>query len=80
VTTDCGEAISAPAPLLVCPADFTCDGVVNSTDVSEFINQWFTDEVAGTLVTDIDGNGVVNSTDVSEFINRWFDDIALGCG
>jgi hypothetical protein len=59
-----------PGPL--CIADFNDDGIVNSTDVSDFINQWFTDLTEGTLVTDWDNNGVVNSTDVSNFINDWF--------
>lgn len=63
-----------------CPADFDHNCTVNSTDVSEFINTWFQDQVKGELLTDWDGNGVVNSTDVSEFINTWFDDIAAGCG
>jgi hypothetical protein len=80
VTSECGAITSASANLLVCTADFNCDHVANSTDVSDFINQWFTDLQEGTLVTDIDGNGVVNSTDVSEFINRWFEDQARGCG
>jgi YVTN family beta-propeller protein len=61
-------------------ADFNGDGTVNSTDVSDFINQWFTDQLKGTLVTDWDNNGIINSTDVSEFINSWFEDIAAGCG
>jgi hypothetical protein len=56
-----------------CRVDFDANGVVNSTDVSEFINQWFADQLAGTTYTDIDANGVVNSTDVSDFINAWFD-------
>ncbi len=80
VTSECGDVASAPASLLICLADFTCDGITNSTDVGEFINQWFTDQVEGTLVTDIDLNGIVNSTDVGEFINLWFADIANGCG
>jgi hypothetical protein len=63
-----------------CRADFNRDGTVNSTDVSDFINQWFTDQLKGTLVTDWDANGVVNSTDVSAFINTWFEDTVAGCG
>jgi hypothetical protein len=59
-----------PGP--VCIADFNNDGIVNSTDVSDFINQWFQDLVDGTFLTDWDHNGVVNSTDVSNFINDWF--------
>jgi len=64
----------------LCAADINCDGVVNSTDVSDFINAWFEDQLNGTLIADWDDNGVVNSTDVSEFINRWFEDTAAGCG
>lgn len=63
-----------------CPADWNGDGLSNSTDVSEFINDWFLDQVMGTLETDFDHNGVSNSTDVSEFINAWFVDQTTGCG
>jgi hypothetical protein len=62
-----------------CPVDWDNNGVVNSTDVSEFINDWFTDQAEGTLVTDYDANGVVNSTDVSDFINDWFEATTIGC-
>jgi hypothetical protein len=30
-----------------CPSDFNGDAVVNSIDVSDFINDWFADVVAG---------------------------------
>ena len=53
-------------------ADWNHDGVVNSTDVSDFINDWFIDQAAGTLVADFDENGISNSTDVSELINAFF--------
>jgi hypothetical protein len=67
--------------LACCVADWNHDGVTNSTDVSDFINDWFQDQLDGTLVTDWDGNGVVNSTDVSGFINSWFEDAGGGgCG
>jgi hypothetical protein len=64
----------------VCTTDWDHNGTVNSTDVSAFINDWFEDQVEGTLVTDWDGNGMVNSTDVSDFINAWFEQTAKGCG
>jgi hypothetical protein len=63
-----------------CTTDVNADGVVNSTDVSAFINLWFEDQSAGTLAADWDGNGVLNSTDVAEFINDWFEGVAAGCG
>jgi hypothetical protein len=53
--------------------DWNNDGVVNSTDVSDFINDWFTDQANGTVVTDFNHDGVSNSTDVSDFINAWFE-------
>jgi hypothetical protein len=63
---------------LFCLTDVNEDGVSNSTDVSDFINYWFQDQVDGTFLADFDLNGVVNSTDVSNFINAWFDD-QLNC-
>ncbi len=55
-----------------CIADWDGNGIVNSSDVGEFINDWFEDQVNGTLVTDFDHNGVSNSADVGEFINAYF--------
>jgi len=64
----------------LCHADWNADGLTNSTDVSDFVNAWYEDQLGGTLVTDWDANGVVNSADVSGFINSWFEDSAAGCG
>jgi len=64
----------------VCGADWDESGVVNSTDVSAFINDWFIDQRTPRQITDINGDGESNSTDVSDFINRWFEDLAAGCG
>ncbi len=55
-----------------CGADWDDNGIINSTDVGEFINDWFEDQVNGTLITDFDFNAISNSTDVSSFINAWF--------
>ncbi len=63
-----------------CLADWDYNGVVNSTDVGEFINDWFEDQAFGTTVTDFNHDGLSNSTDVGEFINSWFEETALGCG
>jgi len=75
-----GAAVDDVRVFRLLAADFNGDGVVNSTDVSDFINAWFADQAEGTLVTDWDGNGVVNSTDVSQFINSWFEDLGQACG
>jgi len=58
-----------------CPADWDTNGVVNSTDVSLYLNDWFSDLISGGTVTDYDENGVVNSTDVSTYVNTWFSDV-----
>ncbi len=55
-----------------CLPDWNRDTVVNSTDVSDFVNTFFADQTSGTVNGDIDCNGVSNSTDVSDFINLWF--------
>ncbi len=68
-TADACEGGSKPK----CPADWNGDHIVNSTDVGAFINDWFADQINGTLVTDFDHNGVSNSTDVSSFINAYFE-------
>jgi hypothetical protein len=77
----CPPAVTNPCTVVVCSTDWNCDDVVNSTDVSEFINSWFADQVGGTHAADFDHNGVVNSTDVSGFINAWFEEGGeQGCG
>jgi len=62
-----------------CPGDWNGDGVTNSTDVSDLINDWFADQVNGSSLADWNGDGVVNSTDVSDFINAWFGTTGPGC-
>jgi hypothetical protein len=74
-----GVAVSDPATLHPA-ADWSFDNVVNSTDVSLFVNDWFDDQATGRLVTDFNHDGVSNSTDVSDFINNWFLALANTCG
>lgn len=84
ITNECTSAHSTIATLGVggecCRTDVNGDGVVNSTDVSDFINVWFGDQLEGTLNADFNVDGVSNSTDVSDFINVWFEESAVGCG
>jgi hypothetical protein len=61
---------------ICCAVDWDANGVVNSTDVSAFINDWFEDQASGASTTDFNHDGVANSTDVSDFINAWLE----GCG
>jgi len=52
VSNICGESISNAAQLRSI-TDWNADGVVNSTDASDFINDWFTDQAKGGVTTDI---------------------------
>jgi len=63
----------------VCIANWNNDKVTNSTDVSDFINEWFVDQSKETTGTDVNCDGVSNSTDVSDFVNLWFEAIESGC-
>jgi hypothetical protein len=53
--------------------DFNQDGVVNSTDASDFVNAYFEQDPSA----DWNGDSVINSTDVSDYNNDWF--AALAC-
>ncbi len=64
--------VSTGGHIATCPADWNHDGVVNSTDVGQFITDWFADQANGTHATDLDGNNISNSTDVSIMIDRYF--------
>jgi hypothetical protein len=62
-----------------CLANWNHDTATNSTDVSDYINDWFADQESGGLNTDVNCDGIANSTDVSDFINLWFDALDSGC-
>ena len=63
--------VSTGGTIITCPADWNHDSVVNSTDVTQYINEWFADQANGTHVTDLDGNNISNSTDVQIMIDRY---------
>ena len=48
------------------------NGLVNSADVSAFLNAWFIDLASGSLTADFDADGVTNSADLTAFMNAWF--------
>ena len=63
----CAVAVSEPALLSICIADFDCSGAVNTLDVLAFLNAWG----AGDSHADLDGDGQVNTLDVLAFLNTW---------
>lgn len=54
-----------------CRADFNQDGVVDTRDVTAFLNAW----TAMDGSADIDNNGVIDTRDVIAFLNLW----STGC-
>ena len=43
-----GRGSAVGVPIVVCMTDADCNGTINSTDVSDFINAWF--EQSGSCV------------------------------
>jgi hypothetical protein len=66
------EVFNCENPEPTCPLDWDGNGIINSTDVSLFLNDWFADQINGTLLADYNGNLESNSTDVSDFLNDYF--------
>jgi hypothetical protein len=64
--------VATGATIVSCPADWNNDNVVNSTDVADYLNDWFSDQANGTRSADLDDNNISNSTDVSIMIERYF--------
>ena len=63
----CGIVSGDPTRLQVCPADFTCDGGVDSDDVIAFFGAWDRGEISA----DFNADGGVDSDDVIGFFGRW---------
>jgi prepilin-type N-terminal cleavage/methylation domain-containing protein len=64
---------------LVCIADWTCDSVVNSGDISSFLTAWLGSIQNGDLNADVNGDMAVNSTDISAFLTAWLAAAGPGC-
>ncbi|MBK7403098.1 MAG: hypothetical protein IPJ41_00345 [Phycisphaerales bacterium] len=50
-----------------CYGDFNGDGVVDTRDVTAFLNAWTSQNASA----DCDGNGVIDTRDVTCFLNAW---------
>ncbi len=68
VTNACGATTSQAASLTLCPADYNCDGFVNSQDFFDFIAAFF----ALSLASDFNSDGVINSQDYFDFLSAFF--------
>jgi hypothetical protein len=67
-TTVLGSGFWDACAAAPCPADFNTDGVVNSQDFFDFLNQFF----ALSTTSDFNRDGVINSQDFFDFLNAFF--------
>lgn len=51
-----------------CKADFDKTGMIETTDLFTYLNQWF----ANNLFCDISGNGMLETADIFQYLNAWF--------
>ncbi|MFZ4576624.1 MAG: immunoglobulin domain-containing protein, partial [Phycisphaerales bacterium] len=67
VSNSCGSVISPAAAASLCPADFNCDGALDSDDVIAFFSRWDSALPQG----DVNADGAVDSDDVVDFFAIW---------
>ncbi len=65
VSNACGDAVSPPGMVVICPADWDCDGDIDSDDIVLFFGDWDTGN------GDFDGDDDSDSEDVIGFFGRW---------
>jgi hypothetical protein len=70
-TNNCGSATSNEATYTICPADFSCDGRLNSADFFDFVRAFFSDVQAA----DFNRDSIINSQDFFDFLAAFF----VGC-
>lgn len=68
INGDCGDATSDPATVTACDADFDCNGVLNSTDFTSFLTEFF----QGSRGADYNEDGTINSQDFFNFLAAFF--------
>ena len=71
VTVDCGSVTSFPAELIMCPADFNCDDVVDLFDYLDFVSIF----AVGLNEADFNHDRVVDFFDYLDFIEAF----SAGC-
>lgn len=64
----CGTATTVPLDLIICLADFNCDGYLNTQDFFDFLSAFFASDPAG----DFNRDGLVNSQDYFDYLSEFF--------
>ncbi len=71
VTNTCGSVASSAALLIVCPADFNCDGEVNFFDYLDFVDA-FSSQLP---ISDFNHDGGIDFFDYLDFVDAF----SIGC-
>ncbi|HYE01599.1 MAG TPA: S8 family serine peptidase, partial [Phycisphaerales bacterium] len=62
-----------------CLPDYNHDGAINTTDITLYLSDWFTNVGGSGLSADANHDGVVNTADLSTFLAAWFAGVQSGC-
>ncbi|MBC7834535.1 MAG: hypothetical protein H7Y88_05470 [Phycisphaerales bacterium] len=65
-------SVTGTGQIVFKPADFNRDCIVNSADITAFLQAWFSDLANGTTLSNFDSNPAVNSADITAFLQAWF--------
>ena len=69
VSNPCLVALSQPATLTICQADFNCSGGSPTVqDVLDFLASWF----GGASSANVNGDCCINTQDIFDFLATWF--------
>ena len=67
VSNACGSVTSNTASLMICAADFNCDGFLDFTDFDSFVSGF----EAGDTASDFNGDGFLDFTDFDAFVSAF---------
>lgn len=73
IVNGCGSGTSAAAALVLCPADFNCDGFLDFFDYSDYVAAF--EGGGGGLEADFNGDGFVDFFDYADFVTAF----EIGC-
>jgi len=68
IVNGCGSETSSAAALVLCPADFNCDGFLDFFDYDAFVDAF---ETGGGLEADFNGDGFVDFFDYDEYVTAF---------
>jgi len=70
VTGPCGAGVAAANTVVICAADFNCDGSLDPDDLADYIGAFFADTPLAT--SDFNADGLIDPDDLADFIGAFF--------